>query len=169
VLQIKVLYFATLKQQAGVASEVVSVAQNASLDDLLSALTTLHPAIEAALPSAVLAVNREFADRSRRLQPGDEVLVNYEDLPFVFYTDARVRGGIAAFRAEDRSGPPRFLVLRRSVDFVHWPVFLRQFRRHPWRLVATGAPDVPFGNNPDPAFAQAPARNREIVVAELAR
>ena len=104
-----------------------------------------------------------------RLQPGDEVLVNYEDLPFVFYTDARVRGGIAAFRAEDRSGPPRFLVLRRSVDFVHWPVFLRQFRRHPWRLVATGAPDVPFGNNPDPAFAQAPARNREIVVAELAR
>lgn len=74
-LQIKVLYFATLKQQAGVASEFVSVAQDASLDDLLSALTALHPAIEASLPSAVLAVNREFTDRSRRLQPGDEVAV----------------------------------------------------------------------------------------------
>jgi hypothetical protein len=104
-----------------------------------------------------------------RLRPGDEILVNYEDLPFVFYTDARVRGGIAAFRAEDRSGPPRFLVLRRSVSFVHWPVFLRQFARYPWRLVATGAPDVPFGNNPDPAFARQPALSQEVVVAELAR
>ena len=74
-LQIKVLYFATLKQQAGVASEFVSVAKDASLDDLLSALAALHPAIEASLPSAVLAVNREFTDRSRRLQPGDEVAV----------------------------------------------------------------------------------------------
>jgi len=73
VLQVKVLYFATLKQQTGVAREVVSVADGASLDDLLVALARLYPAIEAMLPTAVLAVNREFAERSHRLQPGDEV------------------------------------------------------------------------------------------------
>lgn len=72
-LQVKVLYFASLKQHTGLASEVVPLAPDASLDDLLAAVAGLHPAIEASLPSAVLAVNREFADRSRRLQPGDEV------------------------------------------------------------------------------------------------
>ena len=42
------------------------------------------------------------------------ILVSYEDIPFMFYTDARIRGGVAAFRAEDQP-PPRFLVIRRSV------------------------------------------------------
>jgi len=75
VLPIKVLYFATLKQQTGVASEIVSVADDSALDDLLSRLTELHPTIASSLPTAVIAVNREFAERSRRLQPGDEVAV----------------------------------------------------------------------------------------------
>jgi hypothetical protein len=33
-----------------------------------------------------------------RLQPGDEILVSYEDAPFFLYTDQPIRGGIAAWR-----------------------------------------------------------------------
>jgi hypothetical protein len=102
------------------------------------------------------------------LRPGDEILVNYEDIPFMFYTGARVRGGVAAFRAEDRQAPPpRFLVLRRSVPFVHWPVFQREASRYGWRRMQTGAPDVPFGNFPDPSYTPFPSKALyEVVVAE---
>lgn len=101
------------------------------------------------------------------LRPGDEILVNYEDIPFMFYTRARVRGGVAAFRVEDRHAPPpRFIVLRRSVPFVHWPVFQREAARYAWRPIATGAPDVPFGNFPDPSFVPFPSSLLEVVVAE---
>lgn len=101
------------------------------------------------------------------LRPGDEILVNYEDIPFMFYTGARVRGGVAAFRVEDRHAPPpRFIVLRRSVPFVHWPVFQREASRYTWRRIATGAPDVPFGNFPDPSFVPFPSSRLEVVVAE---
>lgn len=74
-LQIKVTYFATIKQQTGVTNEVLSLDPEASLHDLLQTLTRLHPSLEVSLPTAVVAVNREFADRSRRLLPGDEVAV----------------------------------------------------------------------------------------------
>jgi hypothetical protein len=84
----------------------------------------------------------------------------------MFYTDAAVRGGIAAFRVEDRTRPPpRFVVLRQSVGWVHWPVFQREVRRYAWSFVSTGAPDIPWGNNPDPiALVYQP--EREVFVAE---
>ena len=101
------------------------------------------------------------------LRAGDEILVNYEDIPFMFYTDARVRGGVAAFRVEDRHAPPpRFLVIRFSVPFVHWPVFEREGARYEWRPISTGAPDVPFGNIPDPTFVPFPSSDIEVLVAE---
>ncbi len=111
--------------------------------------------------------NREVIEWVKhRLRDGDEILVNYEDIPFMFYTDAAVRGGVAAFRVEDRAGPPpRFLVLRRSVSFVHWPVFLREAKRHSWSFASTGAPDVPFGNNPDPDSTLWQPRS-EVLVGE---
>ncbi len=102
------------------------------------------------------------------LRDGDEILVNYEDIPFMFYTRARIRGGVAAFRVEDRTAPPpRFAVLRRSVPFVHWPVFVREVERYWWRPVAgVSVPDIPFGNNPDPSVVPYPPTSRTIVVAE---
>jgi len=39
------------------------------------------------------------------LRPGDEILVNYEDCPLMFYTDQPIRGGIPAFRAPRASRP----------------------------------------------------------------
>lgn len=83
--------------------------------------------------------------------PTDEILVNYEDVPLMFYLTNPIRGGMGAFRVEDDSKtPPRFLVLRRSVNFVHWPAFEREMNRYTWEPMKSGAPDVVWGNNPDP-------------------
>ena len=83
--------------------------------------------------------------------PMDEILINYEDVPLMFYLPNPIRGGIAAFRAEDDSRTaPRFVVMRRSVPFVHWPVFEREIYRYHWEPVPLKAPDVIWGNNPDP-------------------
>ena len=87
----------------------------------------------------------------RNASPSDEILINYEDVPLMFYLPNPIRGGIAAFRAEDDAVvAPRFLVLRRSVPFVHWPVFRRVFQRYHWVQIPTEAPDYLWGNNPDP-------------------
>ena len=50
------------------------------------------------------------------LRPEDEILVNGEDIPLMFYTGNRIRGGMSGFRIDDPdSGPPRFLIIRREV------------------------------------------------------
>jgi hypothetical protein len=102
--------------------------------------------------------------------PADEILINYEDLPLMFYLPNPIRGGIAAFRAEDDAKtPPTFLVIRQSVPFVHWPVFQREAGRYQWMEVPVKAPDVLWGNNPDPmAQAQDFATERKIIVARRA-
>jgi len=83
-----------------------------------------HPVARPELGAAAREIFEERPDPNRlvidaiapALRPGDEILVNYEDVPFMFYTTARVRGGVAAFRVEDHEAPPpRFLVIRRSV------------------------------------------------------
>jgi hypothetical protein len=83
--------------------------------------------------------------------PSDEILINYEDLPLAFYLPNPIRGGIPAFRAEDDSkSPPRFVVMRRSVEFVHKPVFEREIGRYQWAEAPVKIPDIIWGNNPDP-------------------
>jgi dolichyl-phosphate-mannose-protein mannosyltransferase len=83
--------------------------------------------------------------------PTDEILINYEDLPLMFYLPNPIRGGIAAFRAEDDAEkPPSVLVIRKQVPFVHWRVFAREINRYRWAVAPLKAPDVVWGNNPDP-------------------
>jgi hypothetical protein len=96
--------------------------------------------------------NRLVIDWLRKnAAPTDEILVNYEDIPLMYYLPNPIRGGIATFRVEDDAKtPPRFVVLRRSVEFVHWPVFDREVARYQWERVPLHAPDVMWGNNPDP-------------------
>jgi hypothetical protein len=96
--------------------------------------------------------NRDVIEWIRaRTAPGDEILVSYEDVPFLFYTQLRVRGGIAAFRVLDESAPPpRFAVLRRA-PFLHHEVFREALERGAWRTLHVPTPDAVWGNNPDPA------------------
>ncbi len=87
----------------------------------------------------------------QRLKPHDEILCNYEDKPLMFYLPNQVRGGISCFRITD-SGNVRFAVYRRSVGFSHASVYLRQLRQSRWRPYDIGAPDIAYGNCPDPRF-----------------
>ncbi len=99
----------------------------------------------------------------------DEILINYEDIPLMFYTDYRIRGGIPCFRVEDTSrGPPRILAYRRSVRFCHVPGYDREMFRYEWRLMHSGAPDVPWGNMPEPDYRGGanPSSAPEVIFGE---
>ncbi len=85
----------------------------------------------------------------------------------MFYLPNPIRGGIEAFRAEDNAKkPPDFLVIRRSVAFVHWNIFAREVNRYQWSVAQVGAPDVVWGNSPDPrGKVQDFAAANKIIVA----
>ena len=40
--------------------------------------------------------------------------------------------------------------MRRTVPFVYWQVFGREIARYFWTPVPVKAPDIRWGNNPDP-------------------
>ena len=103
----------------------------------------------------------------RNAAPADEILINYEDIPLMFYLPNPIRGGLAAFRVEDDGKrAPRFVVLRRTVGFVHWPVFRREVERYVWIPVPLKVPDVRWGNNPDPmAQGEDPSKAQAIFIA----
>jgi hypothetical protein len=96
--------------------------------------------------------NRLVIDWLRKnAAPTDEILVNYEDIPLMYYLPNPIRGGIGTFRVEDDARtPPQFVVLRRSVGFVHQEVYDREVKRYLWQQIPLKAPDVIWGNNPDP-------------------
>ena len=96
--------------------------------------------------------NRAVVDwLKQNSMPSDEILINYEDEPLMYYLPNPIRGGIPAFRVEDDAiTPPRFAVIRRSVSFVHWAVFSRELDRYSWQRIPLRAPDVMWGNIPDP-------------------
>ena len=86
-----------------------------------------------------------------KLRPGDEILVNYEDIPFMFYTDATIRGGIPAFRVKDFDAKQaRFFVFRRTAVFTNYKSFEEAMRRYRWRQISTQIADMPWSNVPDP-------------------
>jgi hypothetical protein len=99
-------------------------------------------------------------------KPTDEILINYEDIPLMYYLPNPIRGGIGTFRVEDDAKtPPEFMILRRSVAFVHWPVFYREVNRYHWISIPLKAPDVMWGNNPDPMGNDDPTRAANLVLA----
>jgi len=114
--------------------------------------------------------NRLVIDWLRKnAAPSDEILINYEDFPLMYYLPNPIRGGIATFRVEDDAKTPaRFLVLRRSVEFVDWPVFYREIARYHWISIPLKAPDVMWGNNPDPLGSDDPGKAKNLLLARRA-
>lgn len=72
-MQVKVLLFASLKEQVGERSVSVSLPDTATVHDLLHALTERFPSIAARLNMARVAVNEEYATAATGLHNGDEV------------------------------------------------------------------------------------------------
>ena len=75
-MKVKVRYFARLREAAGQGEEGVELEGGAStLADLLAQLEAANHEVRAFLAErlVLLAVNGEYADRSRALEDGDEV------------------------------------------------------------------------------------------------
>lgn len=74
-MAITLLYFSILRSRAGVARETLDLASPISVGDLRQILVVRHPALAQALPSAVVAINRDFASDESVVSDGDEVAV----------------------------------------------------------------------------------------------
>jgi molybdopterin synthase catalytic subunit len=74
-MQVRVLYFALLRDRAGERQEEVSLPDGAKVRDLRTRLGEIHPNLVELLQSAIFAVNREFAFPDEALTDGDEVAV----------------------------------------------------------------------------------------------
>ena len=65
--------FATLKDRAGQRSIDVPLTEATRVDALIEQVGRSHPALADALPSCVVAVNRQFAEPETTVNVGDEV------------------------------------------------------------------------------------------------
>jgi len=74
-MKLRILYFATMRDLAGVREETVSLPKDSRVEDLKGILGTKHPELIRAFNSAIFAVNREFAFDDQPLKEGDEVAI----------------------------------------------------------------------------------------------
>jgi molybdopterin synthase catalytic subunit len=72
-MRIDVQLFATLRDRAGSKTVSVNVAEGATVAQLLERVAAEYPTLAPALPSAVIAVNQEFAFPPTPVREGDEV------------------------------------------------------------------------------------------------
>src|SRR4051812_26123000 len=72
-MQIRVLFFGMLKDIIGRDADAPSLAEGATVGDLLAHFETAVPKIQPYLVSIAVSVNQEFATRSTVLRSGDEV------------------------------------------------------------------------------------------------
>ncbi len=72
-MQVRVLYFATLRQRLGITEEMLDLDEAATVADLKVAVARSHPQLEDSLKTAIASVNREFAFPEERLHGADEV------------------------------------------------------------------------------------------------
>jgi MoaE-MoaD fusion protein len=71
--QVKVLFFATLRERAGAKEARIELQEDARVQDLKSRLAELYPGLAPALDSALVAVNKEYAFPGDLIPLGAEV------------------------------------------------------------------------------------------------
>jgi molybdopterin synthase catalytic subunit len=74
-MTLRILYFATMRDLAGVREETISLPDGLQIKDLKSLLGRKHPELIKAFNSAIFAVNREFALDDHPIKDGDEVAI----------------------------------------------------------------------------------------------
>jgi len=74
-MKIRFIYFAGIREAAGVSSQEAELAEGATLADAAAWLVARHGAIERLLPVVRYAVNGEFSKPETALKSGDEVVL----------------------------------------------------------------------------------------------
>lgn len=74
-MNLNIRLFATLKELAGQEQIVVSVAEPATVADLLAAVCHTYPQLTTAVGSSIVAVNRAFADPQTAVVATDEIAI----------------------------------------------------------------------------------------------
>lgn len=69
----RVLFFGILKELVGTSSEVVELADRASIRDLLAHYERKNPRLKDMLPSTAVALNQQYADVDSQLKADDEI------------------------------------------------------------------------------------------------
>ena len=72
-MEVTIRLFATLRQQAGWSTKQITVADGATVDDVLQQLEELLPGVNIGSRTLYAAVNQGYAKRESVLQDGDEV------------------------------------------------------------------------------------------------
>lgn len=74
-MQVRVLFFALLRDRAGVAHTTLELSKGANVADAAQKLGEEFPAITSFLPRVAFAVNQSYVPRETRLSDGDELAV----------------------------------------------------------------------------------------------
>ena len=72
-MEIRVLYFATLRDMVGEQEERVEVPEGATVADLVAEIVGAYPRFREMEPSLMISVNQEYSERGTALKEGDEV------------------------------------------------------------------------------------------------
>jgi molybdopterin synthase sulfur carrier subunit len=73
-MQIRIRYFAGLREAAGIEGETLDVPANATAAEARAVLGERHPALARLLPLCAVAVNRAYVAADAPLHEGDEVV-----------------------------------------------------------------------------------------------
>ena len=74
-MQIRVLFFALLRDRAGVAQTTLELNEGATVAEAAQKLGEKFPAIASYLPRVAFAVNQSYMPNETRLSDGDELAV----------------------------------------------------------------------------------------------
>jgi MoaE-MoaD fusion protein len=72
-LQVKLLYFAVVREMIGQSQETRVVQPGQTLEDLFEQICVEYPALRRLRPSLLFMVNEAYADPARQVQDGDEI------------------------------------------------------------------------------------------------
>jgi molybdopterin converting factor subunit 1 len=74
-MQVRLLFFATLKDIVGARQLLFEVPGGATVNDLLTRLEASYPRFKDYRPVLLTAINEEYVDRDARISEGDEVAI----------------------------------------------------------------------------------------------
>ena len=74
-MEVKVLFFASMRDRAGLREAKLELPQSASVKDLKLKLVKQFPGLQEAMSSILIAVNREFAFDDLLIPDGAEIAV----------------------------------------------------------------------------------------------